>query len=186
MQLNYEQLTEHELLDRLKTKDQQAFSEIYTRYWDKLFFLASKKTRNMEDAEEIVQDIFVYLWNNSHKLSIHQSLNSYLAVAVKYKVIKQLDKYHQQEKYAQLAPKDSSDNSTEDWLEFEELKGQLARLIKTLPNKCQLVYTMSRDKGYSQKKISKTLKISEKTVEAHISKALRYLRTKLGRYSVFL
>ena len=74
-----------------------------------------------------------------------------------------------------------SSNSTEDWLEFEELKSRLELLVSNLPEKCRLVYKMSRENGMSQKQIAEEFCISEKTVEAHIGKALKVLRTGLGQ-----
>jgi RNA polymerase sigma-70 factor (ECF subfamily) len=82
-------------------------------------------------------------------------------------------------KYASgLNPKD---HSTENWLQFEQLKEQLARATAQLPEKCRMVFQLSREKGFSQKQIAGQLGISEKTVESHLSKALRVLRNSLGQ-----
>jgi RNA polymerase sigma-70 factor (ECF subfamily) len=75
-----------------------------------------------------------------------------------------------------------ADNSTEQWLEFEELKDRLLLFVAELPEKCRLAYRLSRDAGYSQKRIAEEMGISEKTVEAHLSKALKTLRTRLSQF----
>ncbi|MFA6944441.1 MAG: sigma-70 family RNA polymerase sigma factor, partial [Pedobacter sp.] len=145
--------------------------------------VASNKTGCLEEAEEIVQDIFISLWDRREEIIITTSLNAYLAVSVKYRVIKLLAKRNQYNKYAvhSLTILPLSTNSTEDWFEFEELKSRLEILVSNLPEKCRLVYKASREEGFSQKQIAEEFGISEKTVEAHIGKALKSLRTGLGQ-----
>lgn len=177
-------LPDNELIDLLRSDSREAFSEIYSRYWKKLFVVAANKTGLAEEAEEIVQDIFISLWNRRETIEIVTSLNAYLSISVKYRVIKLLAKKHQYNKYADHSLKFTSEfvNSTEDWMEFEELKERLAVLVESLPEKCRLVYKLSREEGLTQKQIAKEYGISEKTVEAHIGKALKALRTGLNQF----
>lgn len=170
-----------QLLEMLRSDSKPAFAELYGRYWKKLFAVAANKTGSPEEAEEIVQDIFIILWQRRHSIIIETSLGAYLAVSVKYRVLKTLAKRHQHQKYADhsLNFLEASINSTEEWLEFEELRTRLEALVTNLPEKCRLVYRLSREEGFSQKEIANEFGISEKTVEAHIGKALRILRTGL-------
>jgi len=179
----YASYSDIELLDLIRLGDKIAFSEIYGKYWKKVFTVATNKIGQLEEAEEIVQDIFISLWNRRESVIITTNLNAYLAVSVKYRVIKILAKRSQYIKYVDhsLNVIPIATNSTEDWLEFEELKSRLELLVSNLPEKCRLVYTMSRENGMSQKQIAKEFSISEKTVEAHIGKALKVLRTGLGQ-----
>ena len=174
-------LSDIELLDLLRSGNRDAFCEIYNRYWKKIFTVAANKTGQCEEAEEIVQDIFISLWQRRHSIEITTSLNAYLAVSVKYRVIKVLAKRYQYNKYADHSLNfiSSSTNSTEELVEFEELKSRLEALVSNLPEKCRLVYRLSREQGLSQKQIAEEYGISEKTVEAHIGKALKALRTGL-------
>lgn len=181
-------LTDTELLSLLKDGDSAAFTEIYNRYWKKLFTVAGNKIKDLDDAEEIVQDIFVALWNRRERLQVTGTLGAYLAVSVKYKVIKALDKRYHQQQYADYSRHTLSllDDSTQEWLQFDELKSRLSELVASLPEKCRLVYQLSRDSGYSQKQIAEELNISEKTVEAHMGKALKALRTGLNNFLTIL
>lgn len=182
--LDYDLLTDGELTDLLKSNDKNAFTEIYNRYWKRLFGIAANKIKDLDEAEEIVQDIFVSLWRRRDDLSAIISLSSYLAISVKYRVIKTLEKQNNAKKYADYYEYAMSitDNSTEEWMEFEELKTQLSQFVAELPAKCQLVFKMSRESGFPQKRIAEELGISEKTVEAHLGKALKILRTRLSLF----
>jgi len=181
---DYTILNDKELIILLSSNDMQAFTEIYNRYWKKLFSIAANKIQDLDDAEEIVQDIFVALWKRRDKLSVINTLSPYLAVSVKYRVIKLLDKRNNQQKYANYSKGhiNVADHSTEQWLEFEELKDRLMEFVAELPEKCRLVYQLSREAGYSQKMIAGEMGISEKTVEAHLGKALKTLRARLSQF----
>ena len=180
---NYDILDDNELTVLLQKNDRQAFTEIYNRYWKKLFSVAANKIKDLSEAEEIVQDIFVSIWNRRDNLNVIDSLSSYLTVSVKYRVINALDKRNHRQKYSDYAKGilNFSNNSTEEWVEFEELKSRLSALVAELPEKCQLVYKLSRESGFPQKKIAQEMGISEKTVEAHLTKALKTLRTRLNQ-----
>jgi RNA polymerase sigma-70 factor (ECF subfamily) len=173
---------EKELLLRLQQSDENAFTAIYNHYWKKLFYKAALKLQNLSEAEGIVQDIFLELWRRRAELEITTCLASYLAVCVKHKVIDLLAKRARQLRHHQYISLQTvpADRSVDDILQFEILKEQLAKETAKLPDKCRLVFELSRHEGYSHKQIAKHLGISEKTVESHLSKALRNLRTGLS------
>jgi len=181
---DYNILNDEDLTGLLPAGDEHAFTEIYNRYWKKLFTIAANKLNDLDEAEEIVQDIFVSLWKRRHNLGVINTLSSYLAVSVKYRVIKTLDKRFNQQKYSDYNKTAISlaDNSTEEWLEFEELRSKLAEFVAELPEKCRMVYRLSRELGLSQKQIAEEMGIAEKTVEAHLGKALKTLRTRLSQF----
>jgi RNA polymerase sigma-70 factor (family 1) len=178
----YTQRNDEELLWLLKNNDELAFREIYNKYWKKLYIVAANRISNEQDAEEIVQDIFTSLWIRRNTIAIaDDGLGKYLTVSVKYRVIKNMGKYAIKQKYLDsISLASQIDDSTQQWLAFEELKDELAKYVEQLPEKCQLVFKMSRQLGYSQKQISAELAIAEKTVEAHLNKAFKILRSKLA------
>jgi len=182
----YSKFTDEELTALLKEGSHAAFTEIYQRYWKKLFYIAGKKLNNLDEAEEVVQNIFLSLWNRRETLVITTTMAAYLTVSVKYRIIKILDKQHHQAKYIQSIAKNVLDDSTQQWLEFLDLKESLDRYITELPEKCQLVFKMSRSQNMSQKQIAEELNISEKTVEAHMGKAIKTLRTKFNQFFLTL
>ncbi|GAA4777730.1 RNA polymerase sigma-70 factor [Olivibacter ginsenosidimutans] len=183
----YKNTTDVELFLLVKNDDELAFTEIYRRYWKKLFVIAGHKLRSLEEAEEVVQDIFTALWRRRSTLVLTADLSSYLAVSVKYRIIRTLDRYYNQQRYIDsLVFSEHLDNSTQDTLAFNELCEELAKYVQELPEKCRLVFKLSREAGYSQKQIAEELQISEKTVEAHLGKAFKILRTKLAGFMMTL
>jgi RNA polymerase sigma-70 factor (ECF subfamily) len=106
----------------------------------------------------------------------------YLAVAMKYRVINYQARQRRAREYRLYAEKNlpSTDNSTQEWLRFEELKDRLEKLVAALPERCQLTYRMSREQGLTQKEIAREMGISEKAVERNMGRAIKTLKTGLG------
>lgn len=181
MPISYSKYSDAALLPLLSKGDDKAFTEIYNRYWDKLLFVAGIKCRNLGIAEEIVQDIFLDLWNRRAELHITGELEAYLAVSVKYRVINAQAKMKRALEYQRFTLESSVQpiNTTEQWLSFHDLQHRLAGLVNKLPEKCRITYQLSREQGLSQKEVALRLHITEKAVEANLARALRSLRKSL-------
>ena len=178
---------EKAVLDRLGQGDEAAFEQIYNGYWKPLFYLAATRLNSLADAEEIVQDIFLDIWNRRQDLAITTGLSAYLAVSVKYRVINLLAKKARQHRQQQALAKGAIllDSSSEASINVASLRTELEKQTARLPDKCQLVFRLSREAGYSHREIATQLQISEKTVESHLTKALRHLRAGLSHIMGF-
>ncbi|RFZ81146.1 RNA polymerase sigma-70 factor [Mucilaginibacter terrenus] len=165
-----------------------AFKEIYTRYWKQLYSEAYKRLQNRESAEEIAQEIFTTLWHKRTTLNINQNLAGYLFTSVTNLVID----YHRKElvrerhKSSLQLVYSQADTSMEDALLVKELQQSIDEEVKSLPDKCRSVFQLSRIEHKSNKEIASELGISEKTVENHITKALKHIRLGLGHYASLL
>jgi len=182
-------LNDDALVRLLQEGNDGAFTEIYSRYWKRLYVVASNKLdHDQELAQELVQDIFLDLWQRRETLEIKGRLSLYLAAAMKYKVIdarlkKKRIRVYTETLAGQLPP---GDTSTEGQISFDELKDRLSALVSDLPEKCRLVYKLSKEAGYSQKEIARHLSISEKTVESHLARAIKTLRLGLKNFLTHL
>lgn len=178
---SYKALSDGELVHLLRQDDDRALSELYLRYWDKMLVVAFNRLGKPEEAEEIVQDIFFWLWQNRKKLEIRHSFNTYISVAVQYRVIDKLDNLYRLYRRGENAAlyNDQYSPSPEQYLLAKELRDQLEAAVIKLPEKCQIIFRRSREQGQTYKQIAAELGIAEKTVEAHMSKALRDIRSNL-------
>lgn len=181
------QYTDEALVALLRQGDEEAFAAIYDRYWMRLFSVATNQLDNAAEAEELVQDLFTDLWSRRVQLDI-RSLNSYLSVALNYKVINMLARRNRRRRFEHSLTGQpmQHENAAEQWLSLEELQHKLAARVAALPQQCRLVFTLSRDEGLTRAQIAGKLGIAEKTVESHITKALRALRAAIGLFfSIF-
>ena len=179
----YDTYEEVKLIALLRSGDESAFNQIYKRYWKKIFLLACNALDSVEEAEECVQDIFCSIWQRRETLYLKYSLYTYLAVAVKYRVINILDKrYRKRQKIASLMSHEVStfSASADVGLLEKELMAKLEASIARLPEKCRIVYKMSREDGKTHREIAQELTISEKTVNNHLTKAIKDISTNLG------
>jgi RNA polymerase sigma-70 factor (family 1) len=164
------------LLDLLSESDELAFTEIYNRFWKKLFAIAYNRLKEIEVAEDIVHDVFASLWANREKSEV-QSLDNYLATAAKYMVLAKIKKYDLERSYnnnAQQIP--VFELTLETSLHYKRILEIVKTETEKLPEKCRLIFNYSRNEGMAVKQIAKELHLSPKTVENQLNKALKQLK----------
>jgi RNA polymerase sigma-70 factor (family 1) len=182
---DYTKLSEEELVGYLKQDKLHAFKEIYTRYWKRLYGAAYKRLKNKELCEEIVQELFTTLWMKRQTLHISTGLAAYLYSSVSHYVIDYYRKELVREKYREsfkVIHSRDTNNSTEEAVLLKDLTDTIELEISHLPDKCRSVYELSRKEHKSNKEIALFLGISEKTVENHLTKALKRLQIGLNHY----
>ncbi|GEP98725.1 DNA-directed RNA polymerase sigma-70 factor [Chitinophaga cymbidii] len=166
------------LLDMIKNDDRKAFTTIYDRYWDRLFASAFYHLKNTAAAEEIVQDIFVTIWQKRRGLEIDE-LSRYLAAMVRYAVYRYMAKEHQRRELHESAPMPAVAPAAP--LEHKLMLEIVDKLSGDLPEKCRIVFRATKLYDQSLSDVAKQLNISPKTAEAHLTKALRIIRMNLGK-----
>ncbi|QJW91603.1 RNA polymerase sigma-70 factor [Spirosoma taeanense] len=181
--MNLKSLPDEILLIRLRTGDEAAFREIYQRYWKKLYSVARRKIESLDAVEELVQDIFLKLWERRHELRIER-LDAYLFTAVRYATINHIKSNLIHEKYAEYAythlPEASS--TTEEQMDLDELIEAVERQLNDLPEKTSQIFRLNRLEYQSVKEISSRMNVPERTVEYHLSQAIKALRIYLRDY----
>ncbi len=175
---DYSNLSDDMLFGMIRQEDLGAFEEIYKRYWKLLFAAAYKRLKSRELSEEAVQEIFANFWEKRLEIIISESVQHYLLRSVTYYVIDYFRKEAVRMRYqtALMNVPLSYKNVTEETVMLHELQIQVSKAVDQLPAKCKKVFQMSRQDHKSNKEIAEALEISEKTVENHISKALKILR----------
>jgi len=186
MRSKCEKLSDIELVALLQLDELSAFIEIYNRYWSKLFNAAYKRVKDQEACKEIVQDIFTNFWTKRHVLVLTTGLSNYLYTATRNQVIDYYRKQVIRNNFQFGLLHEGYDNSNEQNLLLKDLQQHIERLIDQLPAKCKSVYQLSRVENLSNKEIASLLNISEKTVEGHLTKALKQLRVSLSGFLVLM
>lgn len=167
----------------LKSGDFEAFDRLFNKYGKRLFGFAIGYLKSHEDAEELVQDIFVKVWENRSELDENQSFNSYLFTIAKNNILNHFRKKAHQQSYIEYIKQHTKliHTKTEDDIIYSELDAQTKKVIDQLPSRRRKIFLLSREQGYNNEEIAKRLNISKKTVENQITHALKFIREQLGK-----
>jgi len=171
-----------ELLIRLKDGDMMAFDQVYERYSHKLFSFVFKILKNEAEADDIVQEVFVKIWESREKLGDYKLLNSYIFTIAYNNSIDLIRKRINNNKYLEHLKNSSVilvTPSVISEVEFNELNSQVEKLIADLPERQKQVYLLHREQGLTYPEIAERLGISKNTVENHMVKALKFLRQNI-------
>ncbi|MBC9914293.1 RNA polymerase sigma-70 factor [Chitinophaga varians] len=176
----YEPPTDADLIMSLREGNSSAFTEIYHRYWKRLLAIAYLHSRDKIIAEEIVQEVFISLWNRRNELYI-DNVNAYLATAVKLSVFKQQVRQKRRDEIREQVAVPDTASFDEEQIYTRFLQQQINGVVEVLPEKCRLVFKLSREEGLTIPEVAHRMGIAEKTAEAHLTKALKVLKLRLNR-----
>ena len=184
---NHINLTEQKLIQALKQGSHNAFDSIYQIYSKKLYAYSLQFTKSQEEAEDIVQDVFIKLWVNRMNIRQDETLHSLLFIMAKHLLINAYrSKLNSKtyEEYIIYSDKCSIDD-TSSRMEYDEFVKQLHKAIKKLSVTQQKVVALSRIEQLSNKEIAEKLSLSEQTVKNQLSVGLKALRLKLDKLLIF-
>lgn len=169
------------LVEKLKTGDPDAFTEIFKVYYRDLVIFADSFTHDFATAEEIVQETFIKLWEDRENLNVKVSLKSFLLKTVQNKCInrhRHLRVINNYNSYIVNATP-PFEYDTDNYILLSEMESTLKKALSQLPEKLREAYELHRSEGLKYPEIAVLLNISVKAVEARISKALGLLRKKM-------
>lgn len=177
------QLDDERLVLLLRENKRTAFEEIYRRYWYRLYSVAYQQTGVREEAEELVQEVFLKLWSRRSEVLIRH-LGMYLTIAVRnqvYDYIKSQISYRKYQEYL-IFQELHQHHSTDEIVHFTDLTEAVEKALSRLPEKSAEVFRRSRFENQSVREIAQGLNLSEKAVEYHMTKSLRFLKDTLKEY----
>ena len=178
-------LSEKKILSRIKKGSINEFEALFKEYYERLCAFGIKYVKNIEQAEEVVQDTFFNIWKNRETLNIKTSLKSYLYTAVRNNCLQKLRTRSLDIKYENYYKSHYTNESISpaDELNAKELSNVIDKALNSLPERCKVIFEMSRNEGLKYHEIAKKLSISIKTVEANMGKALKHFRMYLKEYA---
>lgn len=173
--------SDKELLSLIALDDVQAFQKLYHRYWDQLIKQAYVRLGDMSTCEDLVQDIFVDIWNKRKTISVHSSVKAYLLTAVKYQVYRVIDRRQQS---CDLESSGLIDHMTDDSdvLSFEEIYHRIEVVVEKLPPRQREIFKLSRFGQLSAQEIAEKLQLAPQTVHNKIHQSLTFIKAELKHF----
>lgn len=170
---------------RVKEGNIEAFETLFRKYYEPLCNWAFNFVKDADTAEEIVQDFFFNYWKNREVVNIRVSVKAYLYSAVRNASLKYLEKQEVQRRYAKRILGESPREEVvliTDEMDARELQKEIDQALASLPERCRVIFKMSRYEGLKYQDIADKLSVSVKTVEADMTRTLKILRKRLARY----
>lgn len=166
--------------DLLRTNPQKALQYLYEEYYDSLCKQVYLIVRDETVTEDIVQEVFIEVWKIHDQIRINTSMAGYLKRACRNRTLNYLrDKKFNWEDESVLISHEDTGFTSEQYLDADDLNRKVQESIATMPEKCGIIFSLSRYNDMNYTEIAEELKISVKTVEHQISKALRILRKEI-------
>lgn len=174
---------------QLKKDDKNSFKLIFNNFYHQLCRLSIHYLEDEDEAKGVVQEAFVKLWEIRHELNPDSNLRNFLFTLVKNNCLNILNrrqillKHHEKIRWMEMHYQyESLSRIGDNYLEFNELKDKIDEAIRKLPEHCRVVFEMSRFEDLKNREIGEKLGVTQKTVEAHLTKALKILRNELKDY----
>ena len=173
---------ENELISRLKNGEVKAFDTLFHSYSERLYQFAFSLLKNPEDAEGIIQESFLRVWNKRKDLDSSKSFKSYLFTISYNLIIDKLRRKFRERSYIEHLTRyfEQVTNPSELKADYDIIKSQIDKAVEELPRKRRQIYKLSREDMLTHKEISDQLDISVKTVENQINLALKHLKNRVG------
>lgn len=174
--------SEKELLALLQTGEHEAFTIIFHRYKEILFRHAFQMLQDLDEAEDVVQEVFLMLWQKKETLVLTDSLSAYLYRSVRNRILNIMTHQQVVGKYLKSIQSFIAEGhySTDEKVRENELARILEREIDELPPRMREVFLLSREEGLSHKEIASRLGISDKTVKLQVTKTLKILKGRIN------
>jgi RNA polymerase sigma-70 factor (ECF subfamily) len=175
-------MSDHELLTLLYAGNKEAYKQLFVKYYSPLCEFASHYVSD-EDAEELVQDLMLFIWENRENVVIELSVKSYLFTATKFRCLNAIKKRHYHERVHTLIYEKIKDQFDDpDYYLINELAENIEKAVNELPDVFRETFIRSRFGDCTNVQIAEALGVSVKTVEYRIRQSLKILRIKLKDY----
>lgn len=174
--------SDSEIIRRIRQGDKQEFEKLFRSSYVSLVRYARTILKDHDTAEEIVQDLFFRLWQDRGNLAIESSLNGYLFRSVHNRSLHFIEHQKVVDRHAGeiAASTEQTAEPVTEAIYYSELQSKVARVLERLPERCSVIFRMSRFEGLKYNEIAEKLSVSLKTVEANMGKALKEFRKALA------
>jgi RNA polymerase sigma-70 factor (family 1) len=178
--------SDEELMQEIKADNMFAFDLLYKKYCKRVYKFGYSILKSPEESENLMQDVFLSLWENRQKVEKDSSVKSFVFTITYNTAISIIRKKARESRFIEYLKslQEITEEPVNVKLEYNELTTKLDEIINTLPQRQKEVYLLHRVEGLKYNEIAERLNISVKTIETHMSRALKTIREKLGNYSL--
>lgn len=182
----YSQLSDEQLMSEIKAGNMLAFDTLYHKYNRRIYKFAVSILKSSEDAENILQDVFLKLWINRDNVEKYSSVRHYIFSITYNSSITIIRGKMKESRFLESLKnmQDFEHDPVNLEIEYKELEGKLNEIIESLPERQKEVYLLHKVEGLKYSEIAERLNISVNTIENHMSRALKFIRERLGNYSL--
>ncbi len=179
---NKEEVKYFQNIEQLKTGSKDAFRGLFNEYGPKIFAFALSYLKNKADAEELLQEVFLKLWEKRTSLDASKNIKSFLFKICINQIYDQIRKKNVEQAFVNFSGRNNPSEIDNTWQDvvFHEMQDNLQRYIADMPNQMQRVFRLSKEDGLSNEEIAKALNLSKRTVENQLYRAVSILKTKFG------
>lgn len=178
---------ESNIIQKLREGSHEAFDVLYSTYADSLYGFTLLHTKSISQAEDIVQETFLKLWNIRASLSVEGSFKSFIFTIAKNQIIdtfrQQISRPHFEDYIRFCEHENLIDNSSVETILYDDFIEKLSIAKLKLTTTQRTIFELSREQGFSNAKIASTTNTSEQTVKNHLTSALKILRLELKKYN---
>ena len=179
--------TDKELIEEIKEGKAKAFDQLYEAYGHKLYLFALSILKSKEDAEEVVQNTYLKIWEKRKSIDSDHSFKSFLFTVAYNLIVDLLRERLKERKYREnILNKATSNYNIDEAIEFGDLLEHVQQIIKELPPRKNEIYQLSRVNHLSYAEIAEKLNISVKTVENSINFSINFIKKRLGKDSLVI
>ena len=173
--------TDIELVLKLQKGDVEAFDLVYEKYAGKLYGFTLKYLKSTDETEELVQSVFLKVWENYKTLKKESSFQSYLFTIAYNEICNTFRKRSHLQKFIgeQINENYQTSNETEELIDYNSIREQVDQIIAKLPERQRTIFLKSRQDGKTNKEIAIELGLSSGTVDNYISESLKFIRSNL-------
>lgn len=177
-----------ELVKKLQTGDVEAFDLIYEKYSGKLYSFGLKYLRSAAEAEELVQSVFLKIWESHKHINKELSFKSFLFTVAYNDICKLFREKNYMQKFINETQHENSQASseTEEGINYQSVLNRVQQIVDKLPERQKVIFRKSRLEGKTTKEIAAELRLSPGTIDNYISEALKFIKSRLNKENLAL
>lgn len=184
--MNYQGYKDEVLISLIQKSDEDAFTELFGRYWKDLYSSALKRMSSGDDAKDIIQELFVKLWTKRQSLPGDMEVCNYLFAALKYSIINYLQadklRLHHANLILQTVSKTEA-SIVESQIDSQDLEVIIEQAIEYMPDRMKEVFILKYKNGYTPQEIAAQLSLNVQSVKNYLTNARGVLRAIISRYN---